>query len=135
MAARVRVENGHLKHLIVMGEAAGDSLSLHELIERPPALGPDALDAIPIDPADPAVFQLSGGTTGIPKLIPRTHNDYAYNSKQAARETEVTPDSRLLIVLPITHNLPLAAPGCRATCSTAPPWCCPPARARRTPSR
>ncbi|MDE0056522.1 MAG: AMP-binding protein [Defluviicoccus sp.] len=111
MAARVRAENDRLEHLIVMGEATGDSLSLHELIERPPALGRDALDAIPIDPSDPAVFQLSGGTTGIPKLIPRTHNDYAYNSKQAARETEVTPDSRLFIVLPIAHNLPLACPG------------------------
>ena len=111
MAERVRAENGHLKHLIVMGEATGNSLSLHELIERPPALGPEALASIEIDPTDPAVFQLSGGTTGIPKLIPRTHNDYAYNSKQAARETEVTPDSRLLIVLPIAHNLPLACPG------------------------
>ena len=39
---------------------------------------------IRIDPTDPAIFQLSGGTTGIPKLIPRTHNDYAYNSKIAA---------------------------------------------------
>ena len=111
MAARVRAESGHLKHLIVMGEATGDALSLHELIERPSTLDADALGAIEIDPTDPAVFQLSGGTTGIPKLIPRTHNDYAYNSKQAARETEVTPDSRLLIVLPIAHNLPLACPG------------------------
>ncbi len=111
MAARVRAENGRLKHLVVMGEATGDSVSLRELIERPSPLGADALAAIEIDPADPAVFQLSGGTTGIPKLIPRTHNDYAYNSKQAARETEVTPDSRLFIVLPIAHNLPLACPG------------------------
>ena len=111
MAARVRAENAYLKHLVVMGEAAGDSVSLRELIERPAPLDEDALAAIEIDPTDPAVFQLSGGTTGIPKLIPRTHNDYAYNSKQAARETEVMPDSRLFIVLPIAHNLPLACPG------------------------
>ena len=111
MAARVRAENAHLKHLVVMGEATGDSVSLRALIERPAPLGEDTLAAIEIDPCDPAVFQLSGGTTGIPKLIPRTHNDYAYNSKQAARETEVTPDSRLFIVLPIAHNLPLACPG------------------------
>ena len=39
---------------------------------------------IKIDPTDPCIFQLSGGTTGIPKLIPRTHNDYAFNSKSAA---------------------------------------------------
>ena len=111
MAARVRAENAGLEHLIVRGEAKEESLSLEELIERPSSLDAEALAAIEIDPGDPAVFQLSGGTTGIPKLIPRTHNDYAYNSKQAARETEVTPDSRLLIVLPIAHNLPLACPG------------------------
>ena len=64
-----------------------------------------------IDPTDPAIFQLSGGTTGIPKLIPRTHNDYAYNSKVAAEVCEIKADSILLLVLPIAHNLPLACPG------------------------
>jgi len=43
------------------------------------------MKTIRIEPTDPCVFQLSGGTTGIPKLIPRTHNDYAYNSKTARR--------------------------------------------------
>jgi len=57
------------------------------------------------------VFQLSGGTTGVPKLIPRTHNDYAYNSRTATEVTEVDGDSCLLLVLPIAHNLPLACPG------------------------
>jgi 2,3-dihydroxybenzoate-AMP ligase len=57
------------------------------------------------------VFQLSGGTTGIPKLIPRTHNDYAYNSKAAARVCAISDKSALLVVLPIAHNLPLACPG------------------------
>ena len=37
-----------------------------------PWAGREALDQISIDPADPALFLLSGGTTGIPKLIPRT---------------------------------------------------------------
>ena len=64
-----------------------------------------------IDPSDPAIFQLSGGTTGIPKLIPRTHNDYAYNSKVAAQVCEIKAESILLLVLPIAHNLPLACPG------------------------
>ncbi len=57
------------------------------------------------------MFQLSGGTTGIPKLIPRTHNDYAYNSKIAAEVCDVDGDGVLLLVLPIAHNLPLACPG------------------------
>lgn len=64
-----------------------------------------------IDPEDPAVFQLSGGTTGIPKLIPRSHNDYAYNSKVAVSVCDVRDGDVLLDVLPISHNLPLACPG------------------------
>jgi 2,3-dihydroxybenzoate-AMP ligase len=69
------------------------------------------LREIHIDPTDPAVFQLSGGTTGIPKLIPRTHNDYAYNSKAAVAVCGVDSESVLLLVIPIAHNLPLACPG------------------------
>ncbi len=57
------------------------------------------------------MFQLSGGTTGIPKLIPRTHNDYICNSKLASAVTEVGPDKVLLDILPIEHNLALACPG------------------------
>jgi 2,3-dihydroxybenzoate-AMP ligase len=64
-----------------------------------------------IDPEDPAVFQLSGGTTGIPKLIPRSHNDYAYNSKLAASVCDIRDGDVLLDVLPVSHNLPLACPG------------------------
>ena len=62
-------------------------------------------------PADPALFLLSGGTTGIPKLIPRTHNDYLYNSKIAAAVCEIGEGDVLLDVLPIEHNLPLGCPG------------------------
>jgi 2,3-dihydroxybenzoate-AMP ligase len=64
-----------------------------------------------IDPEDPAVFQLSGGTTGIPKLIPRSHNDYAFNSKLAVSVCDVHEGDVLLDVLPVSHNLPLACPG------------------------
>src|SRR2546429_178440 len=64
-----------------------------------------------IDPDDPAVFQLSGGTTGLPKLIPRTHNDYAFNSRAAVSVCDVREGDVLLDVLPIAHNLPLACPG------------------------
>ena len=47
----------------------------------------------------------------MPKLIPRTHNDYVYNSKMAGSVTGIDDDSVLLDVLPISHNLPLACPG------------------------
>ena len=96
---------------IILGETPRGFLSLTELIERPSKRSADELKSISIDPEDPAVFQLSGGTTGIPKLIPRTHNDYIYNSKMAAAVTEVGPEETLLVVLPLAHNLPLACPG------------------------
>ena len=104
MVRRVQDESPCLKHCVSLGQ-------LRDLIAREPQR-PDAdLASIRIDPTDPCIFQLSGGTTGIPKLIPRTHNDYAYNSKTAAPVCGVTGDSVLLLALPIAHNLPLACPG------------------------
>jgi len=103
MMRRVQQENPSLQFCLSLPD-------LRQLIEtKAKSTGP--LKTIRIDPSDPCVFQLSGGTTGIPKLIPRTHNDYAYNSKTAAAVCGVTPDSVLLLALPIAHNLPLACPG------------------------
>jgi 2,3-dihydroxybenzoate-AMP ligase len=104
MIERVREGNPSLKFCLSLPV-------LRSLIEKKSGLNKSELKAIAIDPTDPCIFQLSGGTTGIPKLIPRTHNDYAYNSKTAAPVCGVTGDSVLLLALPIAHNLPLACPG------------------------
>ncbi|SFP72965.1 2,3-dihydroxybenzoate-AMP ligase/mycobactin salicyl-AMP ligase [Amycolatopsis arida] len=93
------------------GDLPDGFVALEDLLDREPWTGPAALDDIHIDPDDPALFLLSGGTTGIPKLIPRTHNDYAYNSRLAVSVCDVRPDDVLLLVLPIEHNLPLGCPG------------------------
>ncbi|MEY2683021.1 MAG: hypothetical protein RJA09_165 [Pseudomonadota bacterium] len=108
---RIQAENPSLKFRLVLGQAGPGEVSLRDLISRPATLPASRLAEIHIDPTDPCIFQLSGGTTGIPKLIPRTNNDYAYNSKAAAAVTEINGDSVLLLVLPIAHNLPLACPG------------------------
>lgn len=108
---RVQAENPCLKLRLVLGQAGPGEHSLVELIARPATLPASALNDIRIEPTDPCIFQLSGGTTGIPKLIPRTNNDYAYNSKVAADVVGVDAESVLLLVLPIAHNLPLACPG------------------------
>ena len=71
----------------------------------------DLPDMASFDPLEPAVFLLSGGTTGLPKLIPRTHNDYWYNSVAAGDINDIRPDDVLLGVLPLGHNFPLACPG------------------------
>jgi 2,3-dihydroxybenzoate-AMP ligase len=60
---------------------------------------------------EPAVFQLSGGTTGVPKIIPRTHNDYSLNCKRAAEITRVRKDSVMGIAIPVNHNFALSSPG------------------------
>jgi len=86
-------------------------IRIEDLLETTPRAGREALDQLRIDPADPALFLLSGGTTGIPKLIPRSHNDYLYNSRIAAAVCEIGEGDVLLDVLPIEHNLPLGCPG------------------------
>jgi 2,3-dihydroxybenzoate-AMP ligase len=81
------------------------------LLLKAPKLGAGLLDTIEIDPDEPCILQLSGGTTGVPKLIPRSNNDYVYNAKAAVAVNDVGPDDCLLVALPIAHNFPLASPG------------------------
>ncbi len=100
-------------HLTQGGERDLGGLRLEDLLAGEPLATEAEVLALhaEIDPEDPAVFQLSGGTTGIPKLIPRSHNDYAFNSTLAVSVCDVREGDVLLDVLPISHNLPLACPG------------------------
>jgi non-ribosomal peptide synthetase component E (peptide arylation enzyme) len=47
----------------------------------------------------------TGGTTGLPKLVPRTHDDYLCNSRFRALATGRAADDVALIATPITHNM------------------------------
>ncbi|WP_299002031.1 AMP-binding protein [uncultured Shewanella sp.] len=58
-----------------------------------------------------AFFQLSGGSTGTPKLIPRTHNDYYYSIRQSALICELSHNTVYLCALPAPHNFTLSSPG------------------------
>ncbi|MDP2513966.1 AMP-binding protein [Photobacterium damselae subsp. piscicida] len=86
---------------------------------------PYALPCVPIqtfnptivNPETPALFLVSGGTTGLPKLIPRTHNDYLYNIRCCCNASEVTEEEIYLVVLPAAHNFPLGCPGFLGTLS------------------
>ena len=100
MVKRVQQESPCCKFAITLGKPGPGELSLQELIAKPAKLPRSALDALKLDPTDPCIFQLSGGTTGIPKLIPRTHNDYAYNSKRASEVCGVNGDSALQLGAP-----------------------------------
>jgi 2,3-dihydroxybenzoate-AMP ligase len=115
MAADVMAAQPGLETCLVLGApgplADPRFVRLEDLLGREPRTRAGALREISIDPEDPAVFLLSGGTTGIPKLIPRSHNDYLYNSKIAAAVCGIGAGDVLLDVLPIEHNLPLGCPG------------------------
>jgi len=73
----------------------------HE-IERLDEIGRQA------DLAAPAIFQLSGGTTGIPKVIPRLHEEYWYNGRSTARWWGLDETDRLAFALPLVHNAAIA---------------------------
>lgn len=102
-----------LKLILVSGAANPLNVRLEEIL----APGNDALGArARLDASAPsadaaALFLLSGGTTGLPKLITRTHNDYAYNIKATSIPTAVSEDTVYLGTLPASHNFPLACPG------------------------
>ena len=85
--------------------------TIRELLRSKPALDSRLVDMVEVDPDEPCILQLSGGTTGVPKLIPRTNNDYVYNTKAAVAVNDVHADDCLLVALPIAHNFPLACPG------------------------
>jgi yersiniabactin salicyl-AMP ligase len=63
------------------------------------------------DYKDIAMLLLSGGTTGAPKLIPRTHGDYIYDNHMTAARCRLNRESVFLAVLPVAHNFVLGNPG------------------------
>jgi 2,3-dihydroxybenzoate-AMP ligase len=90
---------------VVAGGDPGGHVALRDLHRDPAGLpaGPE--------PADLAFLQLSGGSTGLPKLIPRTHDDYLYSVRASAEICGLTKDSVYLAVLPVAHNFTMSSPG------------------------
>ena len=101
--------NPQLKHIISVraeGKPNGFTDSLENLINRELTaedLGklasrrPNATDVAHVIP--------SGGTTGLPKGIPRTHNDYVCNVEFKHKGWEMCTSDACLIVVPVGHNL------------------------------
>lgn len=59
----------------------------------------------PVDGSALCHLMPTGGTTGLPKLVPRTHDDYLCNSRFRAAATGRTADDVALIATPIAHNM------------------------------
>jgi 2,3-dihydroxybenzoate-AMP ligase len=118
MASALRDEHPALRHLLVDGDSRGldDALDLTKLLVGDDTGSGAERDDGPLA-SDVALFLLSGGTTGTPKLIPRTHDDYAYNARASAEACALGPESVYLAMLPVSHNFPLACPGLLGTWS------------------
>ncbi|MDL4840526.1 (2,3-dihydroxybenzoyl)adenylate synthase [Aquibacillus rhizosphaerae] len=108
MAELVKKEVRTLKHVIVEGDAE-QFVPLLKLYKDTPFV-PST-----IHPSDVAFLQLSGGSTGLSKLIPRTHDDYIYSLRRSNEVCALTEESVYLAVLPIAHNFPLSSPGVLGT--------------------
>ena len=108
-AAEIRRLVPGIRLLATIGakEDTADAVRIEDLADRPvtPAAAKRlaAIDAA-ADLDAPAVFQLSGGTTGVPKVIPRLHPEYWYNAVATARWWHLTADDRLGFGLPLVHN-------------------------------
>lgn len=106
MAQGLVEQHAALRHVIVDGNP-GPFTSWAQLRDHEPAASTPAQG----DPGSPALLLVSGGTTGTPKLIPRTHDDYLFNAKASAELCGLTADDVYLAVLSAGHNFPLACPG------------------------
>lgn len=88
------------------GERRGSAVLLADLIrEMPLARAREILAEVVLEPFQAAVFQLSGGTTGVPKIIPRFQNEYLYNMRAVAACNGYTKDDVLFFPTPYMHNL------------------------------
>lgn len=109
LARELCAEVPGIEHVITVGEVgAGEATGFVAL---------DALRGDPVTlPSDPdpqavAFLQISGGSTGLSKLIPRTHDDYIYSFRASNEICGITRESVYLVVLPAAHNFPMSSPG------------------------
>lgn len=100
---------GHptMRAVIAVGETDSDVERFAELAD---GIDPGEARAIVMDveaaiePTDVVTFQLSGGTTGVPKVIPRIHGEYWNNALLYARHCGWDEQSRIAHMIPVVHN-------------------------------
>src|SRR5262245_35025030 len=107
MADALRAEAPALRHVIVAGEPLPGQHALVDLLrdgdfDEPP---------VTVDPAEVCTMLLSGGTTSMSKLIPRTHQDYALNARLCGTAAGFDERTVFMAILPLGHNYNLASPG------------------------
>lgn len=101
---------GHptMRHVLAIGSGPADGATRLEDVGKDlePAHARARVEAIQsrLLPTDVAVFQLSGGTTGVPKVIPRLHAEYWNNALLYAQRLGRTEEARVAHLAPLIHN-------------------------------
>jgi len=106
MLREVTKKNKSLRHLIsVRGQDDKAFTPLEALMApgEPTASELEALDARRPDPMELSIILLTGGTTGLPKAVPRTHNDYLSSVYFHSRAWEITSEDTILTAAPVSH--------------------------------
>lgn len=117
MASEMSAEFPFLRHVVVVGQAEPGQTALASHVV--PATHEETLASLlnPVRRAadEVSTMLLSGGTTSMSKLIPRTHNDYVLNARLCAQAAGFDGDTVFMAVLPLGHNYNLASPGMLGT--------------------
>ncbi|MBC9719425.1 thioester reductase domain-containing protein [Streptomyces sp. TRM66268-LWL] len=109
MARRMCEQVTSLRHVVMAGgRGDGGAATFHGLEE---IRSTPVWEGAAPSSDDPAVMLLSGGSTGLPKLIPRTHDDLLHMVRAAARAANFGQSVVYLAVLPVAHSFTLCAPG------------------------
>lgn len=105
-AEEIRSEIPSMEYTIVVrGQAQNGALHMDELIKsQDPFAARDIVRSLERDPYQVTVFQLSGGTTSIPKIIPRFSNEYLYNFEGVAKALDYRSDDTVFMPLQFIHN-------------------------------
>jgi len=104
---KVRKENPQLEHTISVRAKEGIGfISLEQLIEDTRLTGNDLreLESRRPDPMEVAQIMPTGGTTGLPRAVPRTHNSFLCNVEYHSRAWEITSEDTVLTIAPVSHG-------------------------------
>lgn len=107
LVAEVRKESSSLKHVILArGEETKGFQSLEGLIDsgRLTAASLELLEQRRPDPMEVATITPTGGTTGLPKAVPRIHNDFVANVEYHSKAWEITSADTVLTAAPVSHG-------------------------------
>jgi 2,3-dihydroxybenzoate-AMP ligase len=105
-AIRMQGKIPTLRHIIsVRGQVRRGIMRLEDMVAGADAESSRrAVESVPRDPYQVGIFQLSGGTTNVPKVIPRMQNDYLLNAVLTAQWLGYSESDVMFMPMPMIHN-------------------------------